>query len=572
MDTRFAKSAYRNFMIWGVLTSLAMTVCTIVDALLIGNLIGSDGLAVTNLSTPVFLVYALFGIVVGVGASVTVGRLLGASEIEEANRTFHGALLTVIIIGVLCLCPLLFRDSFFRFLGVTDELMPLAQQYLGVVLPSAPLFVLYHFLSVSVRTDSDPRLSAVASSIVIFVNLSLDLVFMLVLKWGIVGASASLCISVVCGVLVLLLHFTKKRALISLRFERLEWKLLRDFVSNGFGMGSAYIFQAVVMLVFNTLLIRSSGENAENFVAIYGVLYTVSMISFAFYDGSANALATITAFFVGESDELSIRTVLKQALTIVIAVGCVIALLCFIFARQLAAFFGLPPELFNGTAASALRVFSVSIVFTGINTVVTAYWQSIGKAGLAGLMSLLRNFLLMLLIGLGLISVRQIIGLSLTFICTEVLCCLFALGVFLSGKTRAYLHEKCEPKGRVFESQYTISAGSMEQISGDLDRVGEEWEIPIKKSLFINFICEELLLNIIKFGLEDSGKEHYVAIKVMERDGDYALRVRDNVRSFNPFETQGDEIDNGVLQLIRKKTQFCDYQRKMIFNYLYLVI
>ena len=59
----------------------------------------------------------------------------------------------------------------------------------------------------------------------------------------------------------------------------------------------------------------------------------------------------------------------------------------------------------------------------------------------------------------------------------------------------------------------------------------------------------------------------------MERDdGTYVLRIRDNVRTFNPFETDGDEIDNGVLTLIRRKTRQYDYQRKMIFNYLYMVI
>ena len=58
----------------------------------------------------------------------------------------------------------------------------------------------------------------------------------------------------------------------------------------------------------------------------------------------------------------------------------------------------------------------------------------------------------------------------------------------------------------------------------------------------------------------------------MEQGEEYILRIRDNVRSFNPFETEGDAIDNGVLTLIQKKSKRYDYQRKMIFNYLYMVI
>lgn len=142
MESRFAKSEYGYFLIWGICASLATTVCTIVDALLVGNLVGSDGLAVANLSTPVFLVYALFGVTIGVGANVNIGRLLGAAEVDQANRVFHAQLATGLIIGVLCLLPLAFKDAFFGFLGVTEELAPLADQYLTVVLWSAPLFAL----------------------------------------------------------------------------------------------------------------------------------------------------------------------------------------------------------------------------------------------------------------------------------------------------------------------------------------------------------------------------------------------------------------------------------------------
>ena len=139
MDTRFAKGAYRYFVLWGVLTSMAMTICTIVDALLVGNLVGSNGLAVTNMATPVFLTFALFGITLGVGAGVKIGRALGALEVEEANRVFHKLLGVGLAIGVICWLTLVFKDTALVLLGVTEALKPLAEEYLTVVLWAAPL-------------------------------------------------------------------------------------------------------------------------------------------------------------------------------------------------------------------------------------------------------------------------------------------------------------------------------------------------------------------------------------------------------------------------------------------------
>ncbi len=572
MSSDFAKSAYRYFVLWGILSSLAMTVCTIVDALMIGNLVGSDGLAASNLSTPVFLCYALLGIMLGVGASVRIGRALGAADIEEANRAFHRLIGLGLLIGALCWCPLLFRRAFFRFLGVTEELLPLAVRYLTVVLYFAPLFVLFHILSASVRTDSDPKLSAIASGVVITTNLLLDLLFMLVFQWGIIGASASLCIAETLGVLTLLLHFRKKRALLKLRPALPRWSDVTDFAANGFGMGSAYVFQALVMLIYNKLLIRYSGADAAINVAIYGVIYSVSTVPFAIYDGVANALSTITAFFLGEADVDGIFTVLRRALALAFAFGALIALLCFLFAAQITSFFGLPPEVSGGAAATTIRVFSASILFTGVNTVMTAFWQSIGRPALAGGMSALRNFALLLIFGFALISSRTILGVAVACICAEAICCALVLPVRKLSDSRTFLHRTCKMPDRVFENQYVIRRDSMEQISGDLERIGEEWEIPMKKSLAINFVCEELLLNIIKFGLEDENKEHYIAIRLTEKEGEYALRIRDNVHSYNPFEVEGDAIDNGVLMLIQRKTKEYTYQRKIIFNYLYMVI
>ena len=574
MDTKFAGAAYKHFLIWGICASIALTVCTIVDATIVGNFVGPNGLAVANIATPVFLLYALLGVTVGVGANVQIGRLLGASDVSEANRVFHSQLCFGLIIGLMSLSPLLFKDAFFTFLGVTGELYPLAEQYLTIVMWSAPVFVMYHILSVSVRTDSNPKLSAIASAVVIIANITLDLFFMKVLKLGIVGASASLCISEALGVLVLLAHFLQKHRLLKLRLVFPKLSDIGSFIYNGFGMGSEHIFDAVVMLVFNTLLLRFGGASGTLYVAIYGVIYTLSTIPISVFDGASDALLTVTAFLVGESDTDGIYAVLKKALSAVIISGGIITLFCTVFSDAFIWFFGIrDPEAIE-IASVALRIFAINIVFMGVNTVITAFWQSIGRAKFAGAMTVIRDCILMLVLGALFIPNANIIGLSITYICTEILCTLMIVGVLVFRSSKKYVSKEYGMTGKCFERSYLIEAESMAQISDDLEAICEDWEIGMKQSFFINFICEELLLNVIKFGLDDESKkkEYYISIKLMEKDGDYVLRIRDNVSLYNPFESRGDEIDSGVLKLIQKKTKYCDYQRKMIFNYLYMII
>ena len=569
MDTKFAKSAYWNFLLWGMCSSLSVTLSTIIDATLVGNFVGSSGLAVSNLATPVYLLYALFGLTLGMGSSVLIGGKLGASDVEGANDLFHQVLTAGLVLGLACMVLVLaFRSSLCRFLGAEGELLALAQPYLTVVFTAAPVFILYHILNLCVCTDGAPKLAA---AVVIAVNLGLDLLFMAVLRWGIVGASAALCIGEGLGLVVLLTHFTRKNALLKLRLKRPRRESLKGFVGNGFGVGSSQIFQALVMLVFNTLLL-ADGEDGVTHVAIFGVIYTMSTVPQAVFDGAGSAMTTVVSIFAGERDDEGILTVLKLGLKIVCAAGAVIAAGFLLGAERILCFFGLEGDSIP-QAVNAFRIYSVSVIFMGVNALAVSFWQSIGWAKLAAWMSVARNFVLMLALGVLLIPGMSITGLGLTYVCSEAVC-LLAAAVLLGG-SNAYVRKKYRMTGAVFERYYTIQTESVTQIAADLEQLCEEWEIGPQQTFFINLMAEELLINIIKFGLSDSQKEYYIAIRVMKQDSGedgYIMRIRDNVNSYNPFEHRGDDIDNAVIRMIRTKTRYYDYQRKLIFNYLYLIL
>lgn len=573
MEAKFAKNAYWNFLIWGIFSSLGITICTIIDAVLVGNYIGSSGLAVVNITTPVFLTYSLIGLTMGVGANVLIGKSLGASLVEKANKIFSGLLTMGMVIGLaFMLLTYIFKKEICLFLGANDELIGLTVQYLGVVFLSSPLFIIYHILAVSVRTDGEPKLVALSSGMVILTNLCLDILFLKVLRWGIVGASASLCIAEAVGTVILLLHFSKRHALLKLRFSIPEIKDIKNFVINGFGIGSAFIFQAVTMLIFNGLLLSAGTRESVIFVAAYGVIYTMSTVPFAIFDGAGNALSTVVSIFAGEKDTEGILTVLKLGIQIVSVTSIIVVLIFLISAENILAFFGLGEETSLKTLMIAFQLFSVSIFFTGINTLASVFWQTIGRARLASVMSVVRNFGLMIVLGFVLISRYQLIGLSISYLVSEVICFIVLVLLMFFRGSKEYVQKKYGDKSLIYEKYYTIQTESIGQVSNDLEQICEAWEINPKQAFFIHLIAEELILNIIKFGLRDTRQKYYISIKLIQKDEEYIIRIRDNVSTYNPFDSSGDAIDEAALKIITQKTKYCDYQRKLIFNYLYLVV
>lgn len=549
---------------------MAVTLCTIIDAALIGRYVGSDGLAIASIATPIFMLYAFLGVTVGVGANVLIGRCLGATDTENANSQMGKLLFTGLSIGLLLLVILLiFRDGIITFLGGQDTLFTPAKSYLMPVFIFSPIYLLYHILSMTVKTDGNSRLSAIASGVLISTNLILDILFMGYFKIGIKGASLSLCIGEVLSVLLLLTHFSRKLSILKLKLVIPKFEDLVQFIRNGFGIGSAYILQAINMLVFNKILL--SGVDGVECVAIYGVLYTISTIPTGFFDAASNAFGPVISIFVGEQDTSSIMAVFRQGIKFVAIVSLIFCGCTLLATEPMLALFDIETSS-PVNPMLALRLYSISFIFAGFNVLTTAFWQTIGRASLAGSMSILRNFVVVLLLGIVLITRFNIVGLSFTYIGCEALCFIGTLLVFLISSSNKYVLEHYSPSGRVFEKYYSISTDSISEISSDLQLLCENWEIKPKQTYLINFIAEEILLNINKFGMKESEGGRYIDIKLLEDKDSYILRIRDNVKVYDPFASSGDDIDNGVLKVIRKNAKVCEYQRKLIFNYLYLII
>ncbi len=570
MEKKFAKTAYRSYLLWGIISSMAVTLCTIIDAALIGHYIGSDGLAIASIATPVYMLYAFLGVTIAVGANVLIGRCLGATDIDNANSNMGKLFFTSLALGFLLLMVLLiFRDQIITFLGGKDALFPMTKSYLMPVFITSPFYLLYHILSMTVKTDGNSRLAAIASGVLISTNLVLDILFMGYFNIGIKGASLSLCIGEVISVLLLLTHFSRKLSILKLKLIVPKFKDLVLFIRNGFGVGSAYILQGITMLVFNKLLL--SNPSGVEYVAIYGILYTISTIPTGFYDAASNAFGPVISIFVGEQDTKSIMSVFYQGIKFAAIVSLTFCICALLATAPMLSLFGIEASLL-ADASVALRFYSISFLFAGFNILTTSFWQTIGRASLAGCMSILRNFAVVLLLGIILISRFNINGVAFTYIACEALCFIGSLLVLLISSSNKYVLAHYSPTGRVFEKYYSISTKSIGDISNDLQLLCENWDIKPKQTFLLNFIAEEILLNINKYGMKDDEGKRYIDIKLLEEKDSYILRIRDNVNVYDPFASSGDDIDNGVLKVIQKSSKVCEYQRKLIFNYLYLII
>ena len=158
------------------------------------------------------------------------------------------------------------------------------------------------------------------------------------------------------------------------------------------------------MLVFNTMLLKGNSENGTFSVAVFGVIYTMSTIPGAMFDGAGAAASTVISILGGEKDWKGMLAVYHDGLRIVAAAGMIMALFFAAGAKNILIFFGLNDGPALETAATAFRIYALSVALAGVNVVTTSFWQTIGKTRYASGLSVLRNFVLMLAAGFFLID------------------------------------------------------------------------------------------------------------------------------------------------------------------------
>ena len=200
------------------------------DVFLLGHFVGKDAMAAVGNNMPVIglLVTLLIGI--SLGANVVIAQYLGAGKQDKVEETVQTAIVMALGLGVLLAAVgELIASPALKLLAVPPEVHDLAATYLRIFLLGMPFLTLYNFEAAIFRSCGDgktPLYSLVAANIL---NITLDLLSVTVLGWGLTGVVSATVLSfaVNSGILFVLLCRTPQ----PIRLQRHHMRL------NGHEMG-----------------------------------------------------------------------------------------------------------------------------------------------------------------------------------------------------------------------------------------------------------------------------------------------------------------------------------------------
>ena len=418
-----------------VLGMIGYSCYILADTFFIARGIGADALAALNLVLPAYSLMNGTGLMIGMGAA---SRYTISSTKPEGtlHRTiFTQALYLAAFAAVIFSSGGIFLpDRIAAVLGANADTIGYATDYIRILLIFSPLFLGNNLLLSFVRNDGAPRLSMTGMIVGSLTNIVLDYVFIYPLGMGMTGAALATATAPVISMLIMSVHFIMKRNHFRPVLTRLSLVRWGDICTLGVSSLVTELSSGVVIIVFNYLIL---GLNGNTGVAAYGILANIALVLVSIYTGIGQGVQPIVSRYAGKDGEEQRRSLRRYALITSLSFALLSYLLIAVFAVPLAELFNREHDpILTDIASNGMRIYFVSLFFSGINIVAAAFLSSADRPKQAFVVSILRGFVLIIPVAWILSVLFGLTGIWMAVPVTEAIVCALAL-IFLFRKDGA---------------------------------------------------------------------------------------------------------------------------------------
>lgn len=234
-----------------LLGSIFQQLYSIVDTIIVGKYLGKEALASVGASFPIIFTIIALIIGIGSGASVVISQYFGAKDHENVKKAVDTLNIFLLVTGIaISIIGILLSRWIFNLLQLPDELLESAMTYLNIYLMGMVVFFGFNSIMSILRGVGDSKNPLYYLIIATFLNIGLDLLFILKFNWGIAGAAWASVIAQAFAFIIAIFHINKKHSIINLSIIGItfDWKIFKESVRIGLPTGIQHTFVALGMM------------------------------------------------------------------------------------------------------------------------------------------------------------------------------------------------------------------------------------------------------------------------------------------------------------------------------------
>lgn len=301
-----------------ILGNLFQQLYNTVDSIIVGNYIGSEALAAVGSSGS--LINLLIGFCIGAsaGAGVVIAQFYGAQDREGVRKAVHTTIAIAIAAGaVLTVVGIVATPILLKAMGTPQEVFDQASIYLKVYFGGILFSVVYNMSAGILNAVGNSKRSLVYLMIAATSNIFLDLLFVVVLKMGIVGVAIATDISQLLSCIFIILFLVRSEDVyrVKLKDIRCYDNLLGKILKIGLPTG----VQNIVISLSNVIV--QSSVNSFGAVAMAGFAAYIKVDGFNILPVLSYSMAATT--FVGQNVGAGRLDRVKKGMYVSVAMGII---------------------------------------------------------------------------------------------------------------------------------------------------------------------------------------------------------------------------------------------------------
>jgi putative MATE family efflux protein len=306
----------------------------VADSVVIGNFVGNEALAAVGASFPI--IFLLIAMVIGVtsGFTIIISQYFGSKDIEKVRRTIDTTYILLFFAAIfITVFGIIFSGAIFRLTDLPEEIIPQAKLYLNIYFTGTIFFIGFNATSAILRGMGDSKTPLYFLVMSTVTNILLDLLFVVVFKWGIAGAAVATVIAQGGAFVTAMVYLNKRHPVVNISVRKYIYdrEIMRKSVRIGLPSGLQQTFVALGMLALYGIVNRFGTVT----IAAYGVAVRIDSFASLLAMNFAAALSAFVGQNLGANKPERINAGLKATWLMTSATSIFFSIIVVFFGRGL---------------------------------------------------------------------------------------------------------------------------------------------------------------------------------------------------------------------------------------------
>lgn len=388
---------FLSYSLPAVVGMVVQALYNVIDRFFVGNIPEVGAVAIGALGVALPVIFLTFGMTMlfGIGAAANISIKLGQGDREGAYKIFGNAMLMLFLSSLtmnLIIQPNI--EFILKLFGATEGNLPFAKTYLRIYLIGNMWNTFAFAFNHITRAEGNPKRAMVAMFIGAGSNIVLDFLFINIFHWGVAGAAYATIIAQFLSFSWGAIYFFRNKSSIQFkrRYLKPDFSVIKRIISIGFSPFFMQMGASLIGLILNNSLKLHGGELAQG---AYAIINSVSSLFFMPIFGMNQGMQPIVGYNYGAGDYDRVKQAFKVALRAALVVMTIGWIVVQFFTSLLVTPMTNDPEL-RSLTQDGMRLFLLMMPIVAPTIIGSTFFQAIGKAKLAFITTVCRQFLILI--------------------------------------------------------------------------------------------------------------------------------------------------------------------------------